>query len=691
MSSSGDIFPQRGEFRSRPRQTRSSSVVSVPYIPDADVLILPKENVGAAATELLQDLIHTHPRNDTVICDEPAMPEGEEGREHAATAKLPWWKRPSPYWLMVVVPFTTSAVGMAAAPRVEIYTVLACNIYRPEYGKHLKLPKNMGHPYEDYVDDVSSILPLPPIALETTPMDLVVSPALKDTIYFAPPVEGWVVPGGLDECASDPKVQAAVATLTLTLATAQGIIACLTTGWWGALSDRRGRKIVMCCSALGMLYADLNLLGVSLFASKLPGGYWLLLVGPIIEGIMGGMTSGAAAAHAYVSDTTEPTARSRAFSLFLGLFFIGIAAGNTIGSIIIRLTGSVLAVFFVAAGMHLFYAFNVWVILPESRPARLMRSSKILYAEELAGLKETQNSGLAQGLLVRLKSTFSFLNPLLLLLPTRVPGGNPLKPARRDWSLTLVAASYGLVHTITGLYSYKIQYALAKFSWTSENVGYYLTLMGVNRAACLMLILPLTIKLFKSKSAAPILTADTPDGGPQPRAGTKNPHSSQFDLNLTRFATFIDVVSYVLMGFADAALPFTMFTLLGSMGVGFAPGILAVALELYSRRGETETGKLFGALSVVNALCSRIIGPAVFGFIYIRTVAIFPAAIFMLSGLICGVAFCFLLCVNLSRHAVQADDIEERVGLLRDEILVSDEQEIAAQTQSNKLTVNENW
>ncbi|KZP31830.1 MFS general substrate transporter [Athelia psychrophila] len=702
MASPSDSSHHRGEFRSRPHQTRAPSVASAPYIPNLEALILPEGNVGDEATALLQDLIHTHPRDDTLIGDEPTMPEGEEERERAATAKLPWWKRPSPYWLMVAVPFTASSMGMTMAPRVEIYTVLACAIHRPEYAKHLKLSKDMGLPYEEYAHDVSPVLPLPPLALGT-PVDLDVSPALNDTLYFEEPA----APGGLDKCASDPQVQATVASLTLMLTVVQGILACLTTGWWGALSDRRGRKLVMGLSVVGLLYNDLNFLGVALFASKIPGGYWLLLVGPVVEGIMGGMTSGVAAMHAYVSDTTEPAARSRTFSLFLGLLFIGIAAGPTLGALIIRASGSVLSVFFVASAMHFLYAFVVWVVLPESRGARLMRASKVLHAAELAGLKAARHGGRAQGLLVRAKAAFAFLSPLLLLLPRRVPGG-ARRRAGRDWSLTLVAAAYGLVQAIMGAMSYKFQYALAKFAWTSEDIGYYLTLIGVTRAAYLMLVLPLTIKLFGPKSAAPIALAahtpntDTPDGTntpdeaaqPQPKATPAKPHSAQFDLNLTRFATFIDLVSYVLMGLADSALPFTAFTLLGSMGTGFAPGIQAVALALYARRGETETGKLFGALSVVNALCAQIIGPALFGFTYIRTVAIFPATIFMLSGLLCGLAFCLLLCVNLSKHAVHApDDAEESVGLLREETLVGDdEQEGAAQTQiqSSRLTVNEN-
>lgn len=118
-----------------------------------------------------------------------------------------------------------------------------------------------------------------------------------------------------------------------------------------------------------------------------------------------------------------------------------------------------------------------------------------------------------------------------------------------------------------------------------------------------MLILPLTIKLFKPKSAAPVApTAGSPNADAHIGPKSDKSQSAQFDLNLARVAAFIDFASYVLMGLAESALPFTMFTLLASLGTGFGPAVQAVALELYSRRGETETGKLFGALSVVNAL-----------------------------------------------------------------------------------------
>jgi hypothetical protein len=65
---------------------------------------------------------------------------------------------------------------------------------------------------------------------------------------------------------------------------------------------------------------------------------------------------------------------------------------------------------------------------------------------------------------------------------------------------------------------------------------------------------------------------------------------------------FVDVASATLLVSAPTAIMFTVATTVGSMGAGFSPAIQSVALGLYRRKGGTESGKLFGALSVVQAL-----------------------------------------------------------------------------------------
>lgn len=82
----------------------------------------------------------------------------------------------------------------------------------------------------------------------------------------------------------------------------------------------------------------------------------------------------------------------------------------------------------------------------------------------------------------------------------------------------------------------------------------------------------------------------------------KPAHSPGFDLNIARVSLLIDVVAYAFMAFATHPLAFIGFGMIGSLGAGFNPAIHAVALDLYIGRHGSESGKLFGAMSVVQAL-----------------------------------------------------------------------------------------
>jgi hypothetical protein len=125
------------------------------------------------------------------------------------------------------------------------------------------------------------------------------------------------------------------------------------------------------------------------------------------------------------------------------------------------------------------------------------------------------------------------------------------------------------------------------------------------------------------------------------------------------------------MALAPTARTFTLASLFGAMGAGFSPAVQTVALGMYLgrerelererlsaaedtlsttsdetevERGEVdmhregkegeqggESGRLFGALSVVQALCSQILGPAMYGLVYMKTAGTFPRAIFFVS------------------------------------------------------------
>lgn len=109
---------------------------------------------------------------------------------------------------LAVLPLSAVAMSMTIAPRIEIYTLLACSVHKPDiFERTLRLGGYRGFPTE-----TSPLLVLPPVIIPNSldPSNLGFSPSV--------PVSGVhgfsYATSQANPCASDPVVQAAVATLT---------------------------------------------------------------------------------------------------------------------------------------------------------------------------------------------------------------------------------------------------------------------------------------------------------------------------------------------------------------------------------------------------------------------------------------------------------------------------------------------
>ncbi|KZP12568.1 MFS general substrate transporter [Athelia psychrophila] len=587
----------------------------------------PRGNSSQEYEELMQEDLLPELGSHPLHTSEHVAAHAQAERE--AKAKLPWWKRPSMFWISLVLPFTAISSGATLAPRVEIYRNLACSVHRPEYSQ-LSTPLSFTPSYSTNLS-----LSLNDVPNNTDDYTLLTFDDERRS-----------------RCAADPEVSAATATLTLAMVAAEGALSCITTGWWGSFSDRRGRTRVLGYSVIGLLTTGFMFIFVSHTWHVLPGGYWLIVFGPIVEGFLGGQSTSVSIMQAYVSDITDAGARAAAFSLFLGILFVGMALGPTLGGIMISLTGDPLIVFYVAFCLHSCYAIIVWFFMPESLSKAEMESSLIKNKKETDALKNAQ-AGTAAGFTSIMKRGLSVFSPLALLLPVRVEGKKYL-----DWNLTLVALVYGSILSILGLYPYSFIYATTKFNWSSTNIGIFLSIVLVARATYLMVILPIVIKLFKPKPTAAELSEGTPllaTPGSAKDDVKKEVHNPQFELQISRASLAIEVFGYVFMAIAPTGITYTLAALVGAVGQGFVPSIQSIALELYNRRGLHETGKLLGALAVVSALCSQVIGPAFFGFMYVRTVAFAPGAVFYAAAVITIVAFAMLCSVRLGHGKAKRD------------------------------------
>jgi MFS family permease len=124
-------------------------------------------------------------------------------------------------------------------------------------------------------------------------------------------------------------------------------------------------------------------------------------------------------------------------------------------------------------------------------------------------------------------------------------------------------------------------------------------------------------------------------------------HTPALDLGIAKASLALHALSFALIAVSKSSGLFFAASMLGTFGIGYGPVVQSLSLELYVRRGGevSEAGRLFGAMSVIQALGSQIIGPSLFGIVYIKTVATFPQAMFyvFVAVVLLSLSFLFLI------------------------------------------------
>lgn len=148
------------------------------------------------------------------------------------------------------------------------------------------------------------------------------------------------------------------------------------------------------------------------------------------------------------------------------------------------------------------------------------------------------------------------------------------------------------------------------------------------------------------------------------------PHDPAFDLVIAKLSLGIELLQYTLAVLSQNTNLFIAATLISAFSGGYTPSIQALAVELSGRNAPAKPagsnvgnfGQLFGALGVIQALCSQMIGPALFGGVFVATVKYFPKAIFVTGGCVVVVALLVLSFIRVAPPVVVVD--EEREPLL---------------------------
>lgn len=143
-------------------------------------------------------------------------------------------------------------------------------------------------------------------------------------------------------------------------------------------------------------------------------------------------------------------------------------------------------------------------------------------------------------------------------------------------------------------------------------------------------------------------------------ASKQKDRALRWDLGLARVSLLFQMTSLLACSFASRSLMYGLGITIVAFGAAFVPTVQSLSLELYRRRGGTESGRLFGALNVVSMLGQQILGPGIMGLIYSKSVESMPKLIFYVGTAIVLYAFILMLFVRIPLdYSEQAEESRE--------------------------------
>ncbi|WRT70007.1 uncharacterized protein IL334_007000 [Kwoniella shivajii] len=521
-------------------------------------------------------------------------------------------------------------------------------------------------------------------------------------------------------CKRDVKVQGAAAKLTMIMTTTMGLLSALTTGFWGKTSDKLGRTKIIGLVVLGLFLNELCFVLVANFPYLVPGGYYFLLLGPMCEGFLGGYSAISATINAYISDVTPDGSRVTIFARIAGLFMAGFAVGPVLGSLLITWTGNIMTPFYINVIIYALYIPLVLFFLPESlsSEARMMLKKTRKLAREEAkkrdqlerewedetpfNINESEEvdpllsgwSRLSQNISVSHKNSsktqkktigkfkrffrkiFGFLEPLSIFIPTEIEGTK-----QRNWNLTVVGLGLFCMSMVFGIMSIKAQYTFYAYGWTSAQLGPFMSLAAFSRSFVLIVLIPIVMHYVKPRfigntntstlpghhptieeeaieemlgehSTSPISTSAKQSNAVQDQ---KPKRSSHLDLLTVRVSLILETLPYIFLAMAPSSTGFVILSVLCTLGGSGNPAANSLALSLLP--DPSQSGRLFGALSVLHACGANLISPLMFGTVFAATVGTYASTIFGIAAVTLILAqICFMFVKLDKKRSPQLND-----------------------------------